>query len=181
MGYKTTPINLRGDLRQMTADVHANLETRWFGTGGFTSRSHYEEFLRQAFGVHRDLGLPAAQVWGDEDAVTGERARIAHLASDLGAKPDHRGDRRTMTESYAWGVAYVLNGSCLGASVMLKRGDIPDDWPSRYFAHGRTYVQNGGLKRFFEKLNAAPIDPGAASQGANACFEAFMSTANHTH
>ena len=169
----TSDQTIRAKLRFLTAQAHADLESLWSVSDGFASKAVYMRFLERAWRVHRGLGQAAATVWGDADALDVERERIACLAEDLGGRSASCPSQPGLSVGYAWGVAYVLNGSSLGASIMLKRGDIPRDWPDRYFQHGRQFVQTGQLKRFMDRLNSADIDLTDATRGARACFEAF--------
>lgn len=168
----------RAYLRTNTAQAHNGLEQSWFGSDGFRSEGHYRAFLTRSLFVHQVFGLPAAGLWGDPADSLTEQQRIAALQADTQRSAFHLAPPARLTskpicESQAWGVAYVLNGATLGASVMLKTGKIPNVWPQLYMVQGRGFVQSGGLMRFFDRLNAAQIDRDLAVMGANACFAAF--------
>lgn len=167
--------DLRTFLRARTSLAHDTLEQGWFGPDGFRSVESYRGLLLQSLHVHLTLGLPAADLWGTPDDAALERARLRALISDTGVDANTLSQPMSSldTTSHAWGVAYVLNGATLGASVMLKTGKLRAGWPHQYMLHGRAFVQSGGLMRFFERLNAAEIDPDCAVAGANACFAAF--------
>ena len=169
----TPNMSMRTKLRRLTAQIHVDLETLWSFSNGFSSQEMYLRFLTQAFHVHTGLGQAAAPIWGDVDAQAIERARIDCLIDDLDGLHLPAACVPDLSDSQAWGVAYVLNGSCLGASVMLKRGDIPQDWPSSYLAHGRDFVHSGQFQMFMERLNRADIELHGATLGARTCFKAF--------
>lgn len=163
----------RRALRQMTTKQHEALEAHWSPSGGFASKTQYLSFLSRALHVHHSLGVPAAKALGDDQAHQIEMDRLKCLSADLGCPVPETFAGDAMNPGYAWGIAYVLNGSCLGAAVMFKRGDILADWPSRYMRAGQTFAQSGQLRDFFSALENADIDIATASRGAEACFAAF--------
>ncbi len=169
----TAQCDVRSVLHQLTADIHGEVECLWSDMGTFATRCGYIKFLEKALAVHCNFGVSAVQTWGNDCDEQKEMERIDCLVSDLESEPVSVRKKRSMSKSYAWGVSYVLNGSALGASFMLKRGGIPTDWPSSYFGYGRSFVRSGHLKAFFDRLNSADIEMEEALVGAADCFGAF--------
>lgn len=167
---------MRASLRSSTWNLHQKIEAVWTLDGGFKGRDSYLGFLANLAVAHRALGIPAALAMGDADAYTEETKRVEALAEDLGVPAWPKPPLAEMSPSYGWGVAYVLNGSTLGASSMLKQGHIQDGWPSAYMRLGRTYVTSGKLKAFFEALNTAALDQAEVNRGALDTFAVFENT-----
>lgn len=163
--------DLRSGLRDVTRALHDEIEAIWTPAGGFASRQTYLDFLSTLLLVHRRLGAPAALRRGDPEDVIEEHRRVAGLTEDLDAAPSRTMAVEDIDEGFAWGVGYVLNGSSLGAAVLLKAGALGEDWPTRYLMMGRDYVTSGRLKRFFDALNAVNHDPDTVQEGAFAAFE----------
>lgn len=164
---------LRSTLRALTSLAHAQTEQAWTTPGGFATRASYAAFLTRAFHVHATLGRSAVQLWGEAEDRSTEQARLHCLQADLNCPPLPCAAPGALSLGQAWGVAYVLNGSCLGAASMTRNGTLRQSWPARYMDHGSAFVRSGALRRFFERLNAAPIDPDQAIAGAQRCFAAF--------
>ena len=162
-------------LRAATQDLHDETERAWSTSGGFGSREHYLSFLKAIRGVHVAIGFPAAELIGTRKEIAEENARIRALSEDLGEAPHWTSPDQPLSRSFAWGVGYGLNGSTLGASVMLKAGHCRAEWPSAYFRLGRDYVQSGRLARFFQSLDAADLELEKAVAGARAVFERLAS------
>ena len=162
-------------LRVATQDLHDETERTWSTPGGFRSRDQYIAFLGAIRAVHIALGLPSARLIGAEEEITEEIARVRTLSKDLGDEPARVSPDRILSESFAWGVAYGLNGSTLGASVLLKAGHCQEGWPSAYLRRGRDYARSGRLVRFFEALDTADIEVADAVAGAREVFARLAS------
>lgn len=70
-------------------------------------------------------------------------------------------------------MGYALNGSALGAAMILKHGGLGPDWPRRYLEMGRSYARSGGVRHFFDRLDRTPLVPHRVVAGAAAVFELF--------
>lgn len=162
---------MRPILQETTRAVHHRIEAMWTPSGGFSSEDHYRAFLRALFRVHTTIGLAAAL--RRSEGVVEEAARIAALADDLEMEAPPRVAPLAESVDYAWGVGYVLNGSALGASILLKSGAVAETWARRYLERGRTYAQTGQLRRFFDALNTAPLHLAGVQAGALDTFAAF--------
>ena len=165
-----TTISNRLLLKQATRAAHARAEARFVGPHGFRDHTAYACWLTAMMDVHMTVGLPAATVLDDAVLLTREDKRIRSLAHDLGV-PVTRGQSipdRSM--SWAWGVQYVLQGSALGASMLLKSGTIRPEWPRAYLREMQHFATCGGLKQFFAALESNTIDPAEAIQGAKEAF-----------
>lgn len=169
-------VSLRAQLYRLTCDAHAQSEQFWAPSGVLETRWHYNMFLRQLHKAHCTLGLPAAHALADADAIQEETYRIAGLAVDLNGHVDHGPTHAKLGMSEAWGVAYVLNGSSLGAAMMLKSRSIPEDWPADYMSRSAAFAKSGRLKAFFDGLNSAEIDILKTAAGAKRCFDIFVNS-----
>jgi heme oxygenase len=164
-------------LREATSASHDAVELQWVRDDAFQSLSDYLAFLTVLHRVHIAFGRPAAIARNHSDDICEEDCRIDALCADL-----HLGEGLThplpatcpaMAPAYAWGVGYVLNGSALGAAILLGRQGVRPDWPSSYLSLGRSYAQTGKLKQFFDRLNTIDLDPAAMVMGARDTFALF--------
>lgn len=161
------PETPRDMLQRRTATAHARVERLFWTDRGFPSHAHYDGFLRGLQSAHATLGLPAAEHRGAE-AVFAELAALDALARDIG--PATLPLRTVGTPSEGWGISYALTGSALGASVILKSGHIPNDWPTHYFTHMQRLARSGKVKRFFSTIGDGCSDPEAGVAGALRVF-----------
>lgn len=142
---------------------------------GFATRRSYDAFLRTLLIAHQSLGFPSAKR-RSPDAESEERDRISALKEDLGKGTTINCERTVPNDSYGLGVAYVLNGSCLGAASLLAKGAIHADWPSAYLRLSGAFAKSGRLGAFFRELNASDIELEDAILGANDVFELMFGT-----
>lgn len=112
---------MRDRLRQITQSLHDRTEELSAPEGWFETRNRYTSFLQTMLHTHLTLGLPAAFALDDQDQVSLESDRIKALKTDLRNPDDPTAASRALTPDYAFGVSYVLNGSSLGAAILLKR------------------------------------------------------------
>lgn len=162
-------------LRRHCKDLHDRSEGIWFGSSRFSNLTGYLFFLRVLQNAHVQYGLPAAQVIGEKSHIEVERRRLKALERDLHSKAKPAGEKVDISPDFAWGIGYVLNGSALGASTLLKSHAISRSWPRRYLTDGYTFAREGDLARFFRKLNDQRLDIQEAVHGAEATFELFVS------
>lgn len=163
----------RAKLEAATRALHDKTEALWAGTEGFSTRAHYLAFLTTLLDAHHRLGLPAARAREAEEDIADEETRLKALHADTGHGP-LAPIRARPSPSYAWGIGYVLNGSALGAVMMLKEGHVPEGWPTAYLEEGRAYAKSGKLAAFFRALDAAELDMDEATRGAQETFELFL-------
>ncbi|MEM9060698.1 MAG: biliverdin-producing heme oxygenase [Pseudomonadota bacterium] len=171
---------MRATLRAATRELHAKIEEMWTPDGGFGSRQTYLDFLYALLCVHQQLGVPAALRRGDPEDAAEEYRRIRALCNDLELPRPRSLGLNELDEGFAWGVGYVLNGSSLGATILLDRGALQPDWPTQYLSVGREYVKSGHLKRFFDSLNVVGHDPKSVQRGAFATFDQIGALRNAT-
>ncbi len=148
------------------------------------------ETVRQALAASGDAGLArvarrterrlAALALDLEDAGGAPAVQGAQAHADADADPDmQRLADASHDPAFAWGLAYVLEGSQLGGAAMFKRlGPRLAPHPMRYF---QPVDAPEGLaaqwKDFVAQLAAAlhgPAAVGAAQRGAVAGFETLM-------
>ena len=152
-------VSLRVHLKNATRDSHAAAEARWTASGAFSSRFAYANWLERMYQVHAGLGQAAAETARWPGAARDEADRAACLAQDLSATNGQPQDRPSLSRPAAWGVLYALNGSALGASILL-RSMVPDGWPVSYLQEMARFAKSGRLARFFADLDAASCDSG---------------------
>lgn len=161
----------RSVLRSATQSLHDRIEAIWTSDAQFTSLATYRPFLTALLHSHATLGYPAAVARADPIEISLEKGRIAALCDDLDCEaPD---TDLEMTQDEAWGVGYVLNGSALGADMLLRHGKLGADWPKSYLKLGQKYVKSGGLRRFFDALNAGTFGEADLCKGAARTFAFF--------
>lgn len=166
----------RAKLEAATRALHDRTEALWAGTGGFSTRTKYLAFLATLLDAHHRLGLPAAEARKAEGDIADEQIRLEALYADTGRVPLAPVTVRP-SPSYAWGIGYVLNGSALGAVMMLKEGHVPEGWPTAYLEEGCAYAKSGKLAAFFRALDAAELDMDEAALGARDTFAVFLEAA----
>jgi heme oxygenase len=142
------------------------------------------ETVRQALAASGDAGLARVARRTERRlaalALDLEDAGAAGADADAGADPDmQRLADASRDPAFAWGLAYVLEGSQLGGAAMFKRlAPRLAPHPMRYF---QPVDAPEGLaaqwKDFVAQLAAAlhgPVAVGAAQRGAVAGFETLM-------
>lgn len=169
----------RGYLKAATHRAHERAETRWTVSGRFRDASAYIDWLRVMERSHRRLGLNAAAC-AYPHALQVEQIRISALGSDLGGGQGAPVTVAKISQSWAWGVLYALNGSALGASILLKSGAVPNAWPSAYLRVMRDYATSGGLVAFMRSLQQQALDLPQAANGADAVFEMIRAAPKST-
>lgn len=167
---------MRSSLRKTTYSLHQRLEQLWTPQDHFVSISSYRNFLRLLLNAHCEVGFRAAIARGDETELTRESERVAALGVDLTISSPEASLTPAMPNSYAWGVGYVLNGSALGASIIVKKNYILNNWPSKYMKLEQNYVRTGQMKKFFENLECSDLDVSEVERGAIATFLLFDKT-----
>lgn len=164
----------RDALRHLTARVHEVTEAHWTRDGAFKSKACYLTFLARLLNVHQSLGLSAVLALGHAESIKEEKRRISALPTDLASATDVISlTLPTVDADEAWGIAYVVNGSPLGASMMLKNKQIPADWPSEYMHLTAEFARSGRLKTFFEAMISAEPELAKATKGATRYFAAL--------
>ncbi len=171
----------RVGLRDATWPIHQRLEALWTPGGGFSSEKMYLRFLVALLDAHRSLGGPASRALRDADAQATEGQRVMALMGDLGIADPVAGGPTSMDPDEAWGVCYVLNGSALGATFLLKGDLLSPDWPTSYLRLGQAYVRSGQLKRFFDALEDCPSKTEAVTKGAESVLSLLLAHANDFH
>lgn len=172
MTASATLPSLRAALREATGPLHLSVEARFAGLN-LAEAGDYGRFLTDHAGV-----IPALEQALDRAGIEAalpdwaHRRRAAALAADLAALglpfPTPR-PVEVRPGAEAMGVAYVLEGSRLGAALLLKA--IPDSLPRAFFAHG----QGEHLFRSFLPHLDAVEDVPAAIRGAERAFGLFLS------
>ena len=160
----------RAALKSATRGAHDRAEATWTGKDGFKGQDAYLSWLRAMLRTHVDFGLPAAQRLADQDLIAHEVARLDALCSDLSVNESIRPIAGHHSLSWAWGVQYVVNGSALGASILLKSGGVDPGWPKAYLIAMQDFARNGSLHAFFQRLDATNLDLTEAKHGAEAAF-----------
>lgn len=160
-------------LREATAKAHAALEAR---VGALTSRGAYEAYLQglHAFRTPVEPLLAAAVA----DALPGFAPDLIapELAADLrdlglaAIAPEAAPD--VSSPSRALGALYVLEGSALGARVLLPQVrtlGFDADHGARHLA---LQPKGAGWREFVTRLDAAVLDDDAVIAGADDAFRA---------
>lgn len=166
---------IRTQLRAQTLQLHDKVESLWTDDGAFAERATYLAWLGCLLTAHRRLGLPAAVARGSFEDIQRERESIARLCEDLQMRRLPQGANSLASISYAWGVGYVLNGSALGASLLLKRDSLAPNWPQRYLEMAAAHARSGGVYAYFKALEHASVVLDEAIAGAKDTFSLFRS------
>lgn len=169
----------RRALKFATHAAHERAELQW--TEALANSATNDALLIAMQSLHRNHGIAAAKCSGLAGAVALEQQRLTALRHDLSspqsdAVQDDAGGR-PLRRDYALGVLYALNGSAMGAAMMLRPGGIMADRRPAYLELMRAYAQSGALAAFFRHLNAQELSIDLASAGACDVFTAMTQIA----
>ncbi|WP_424810587.1 biliverdin-producing heme oxygenase [Roseococcus sp. YIM B11640] len=140
-----------------------------------TKPADYAEFLR----VHA-MVIPPLEAALERIGIAGilpdwpRRRRASALAEDLralGAQVPEAESVRIAPGAEALGVAYVLEGSRLGAAMLLKT--LPESLPRAFLGHGRGEKLFQSFVPILDTLEGKERE--AATRGASQAFEMFLS------
>jgi heme oxygenase len=173
------PIRFR--LRAATASVHARVDTYMGGLLRQTDRG-YEQFLTAT--AHAVLPLERALCEARVSELVHDwplRCRSDALREDLAAlsiaEPDthpiHEGPR-LRDEAFMLGALYVLEGSRLGARVLLGMLGATHSHALRYLSHGHGLPLWQTFLAQLEASSAVRRNPESAEAGASAAFRPFL-------
>ena len=162
--------NLRAELRARTSHQHECLDQ---AVGLFDTCDQYARFLEgsRRFRAAVDDALDRQGSWEVERLADWIDADL----SDLGRDPVATACFPVMpnSDAFALGVAYVLEGSALGARLLLRRASelgFDGDHGARHLV--RQTNDNGRWKRFLVELDAvAPADREQVVAGAASAFD----------
>lgn len=166
--------DLRAILRSATADDHRRTEDS-FAANFAAFPDSYGSFLEAharafpAIGRALSCGLDW-QPWHDRwHALESDLADLdRHTPSALNAAP-------AASRAEAIGMAYVLEGSRLGSTVLLQR--VPAGLPTAYLRGGKDRAPWQRLLALLETVD--PSDEMAAIAGARLAFRTFRAAAEH--
>ncbi len=177
-----TPISVRNYLRLSTAPLHARVDA-------FMSRC----LDQGSEGYAQFLALSAAAVLPLESALSDanvrmivpdwpRRSRAAALRADLAELdvpvPEARIVPKITEEAFLFGILYVLEGSRLGARVMLESIQVSSSdaarSATRYLSHGRDQRLWQTFLPQMEASSATHDRPDVAASGAHAAFQLFL-------
>jgi heme oxygenase (biliverdin-IX-beta and delta-forming) len=174
--------SIRYLLRSATATNHAQVDERIAELIG-QGEAGYREFLRLSAVAIRPLeeSLSAANVecilpdWRERSRWASLRADLA----DLGMTPAPAAPvPRLDGEAHQFGVLYVLEGSRLGANVLLRRllamPSLPPLRALRYLRHGEGHPLWHTFLQRLESSAAVRRSPMEAIAGAKAAFRFFL-------
>jgi heme oxygenase len=174
-------------LREATADLHREIDERFSGPFG-TDRTAYQAFLGAL--ARAVLPLEAALEAGGVGALLPDwtaRRRSPALAADISALgldlPASAGLTEIRGEPLQFGTLYVLEGSRLGAKLLLRRVLGHPDPVVRGATHYLSHGADRDLWRpFVDRLEASDAVRDAPDQviaGARSAFLAFRPEAAH--
>ncbi|MBU1329790.1 MAG: biliverdin-producing heme oxygenase [Gammaproteobacteria bacterium] len=178
-------MSLRQQLRSATTPLHHQVDAA-FGAYALHTRDGYSDFLlahaRALFGL--EVALEAA---GIECLLPDwpQRRRRDALQQDLHtlglATPHALPLPHALEAATCWGLVYVLEGSRLGARLLLERvRETP--WPGQL--HALHYLQHAGdsalWPRFLSQLEqaAGELNAAAVCRGAELGFQQFIAAAS---
>lgn len=160
----------RHHLKVATLQAHHKTEAAWFGHNAFDSLATYKHWLNAMHDVHLALGLDAAHALSGQQGQQLETERLLALDADLSRLLAYAHTPDPVSDSWAWGVQYAINGSALGASILLKSAALQPGWPTAYLDTMRQFATSGALNTFFHDLNAQHLNRPEAEAGATRVF-----------
>ena len=179
------PASARWLLREATGDLHADLDGL-LSRVEFDDRRSYGDFLlRQAgplFTIERLLNEgPAFDEldWRSRTRTQAMRADLTML--DLVPPAALPSKLRIENRDAALGLLYVLEGSRLGAKILLRRARASRDplvrTATAYLAHGEDRPFWQTYLKTLERIEERGLDTTRLVQGARAAFALFLETA----
>jgi heme oxygenase len=161
--------SLRAKLRDLTADLHTKLDAE---VGAFSDLVQYRNYLRNThrFRVAMESQALATKGWQSEIVADLVAADLSDLGEPtekyLPAGAGHESDSATL------GRLYVLEGSAVGARLLLRRAErlgLNARFGARHLAHQVTDPTR--WPRFIQLLDmAADINPAEAGHAAREAF-----------
>lgn len=170
--FTAEPIGLRHTLRAHTAEAHGRLDTL---TGELGTLEDYQSFLVRS---HRFRQVAEACAGS---ALWSPLILLPDIARDLAdlrvmEPPEPRIALDLSTPSECLGASYVLEGSALGARLLLRRAialGLSAEFGARHLAHQSG--DKGRWKSFLALLDApGSVDRAETLQGARRMFEAAL-------
>jgi heme oxygenase len=168
-------MTFREILREGTVDCHARVD-RLMGCFDLSNRADYTEFLT----IHGRI-VPPIERWLEGNGVCaelpdwGERQRTSALYHDIGklglTPPRELSCVFENTASSRAGILYVIEGSRLGASLLVRRmTDAGAEFPTSFLTHGSG---RSLWPTFVAWLNRQKFDPVDTERGLKAAQDVF--------
>jgi heme oxygenase (biliverdin-IX-beta and delta-forming) len=165
---------LRELLRSDTREIHQRLDDH---VGGFETREDYADFVERSlrFRAVAELSCSGYPAWTPLLLADDLRHDLGDLGLSPASGPVEGLDLPTSAAKL--GGLYVLEGSALGARLLMRRAEslgLTDQYGARHLAH-----QTGDAtrwKRFVAVLDRDDEDPEAVLAGALAVFEHALDT-----
>ncbi|MEM1429497.1 MAG: biliverdin-producing heme oxygenase [Pseudomonadota bacterium] len=176
------PLSLH--LKEDTRATHERLDTAIMAARPFDSIQNYGHFLRMQFVLHRDVAalyehpelVRFFPYLGDLPRFEAVKLDLADLKIDEPAYPDFSLRTQVPDLATAVGWLYVIEGSNLGAAVLLKAArklDLSETWGARHLApasEGRAVH----WRQFKESLDAVDMDRADQERAVHGANEAFL-------
>lgn len=171
---------LRTALRNHTAETHQQLDD---SVGSFTTADQYRSFVLSSFRF-RQVAEPACAgsvLWAPQSLVDDLARDIEDLNLSVPSALLLTLDFETTSAKV--GALYVLEGSSLGARLLLRRAErlgFSDTHGARHLARQTNDMNR--WKAFLELLDREELDHAAAVAGAQTMFEcalAIYAEGNH--
>lgn len=173
-------MDLLAELRRNTSDLHDRLD-RTVRQTPIASRRGYERFLL----MHARV-LPGAERWLAAQppfaALPGDRLRTAALMRDLAALELSMPTDACITgdSSSVAGLAYVLEGSRLGARYLLAElAKAGARYPVAFLRHGEGEDHWRTFRAWLAAQPATKSDVAMAVTSARALFDAYLEAVCH--
>ncbi|MFD2648469.1 biliverdin-producing heme oxygenase [Devosia albogilva] len=161
---------MRDDLRQATRDIHQQLDDL---VGGFGTLAEYRRYLVASHTFRRaaESALPARESsWAALSIVNAAERDLA----DLGCAPRAGAPalpQAKLSEAWRLGAHYVLEGSGIGARLLLRRAEalgLSGAFGARHLA--QQAADRERWPRFLALLDTSDADRVDARAGAHALF-----------
>ncbi|MBI1684169.1 biliverdin-producing heme oxygenase [Caulobacter hibisci] len=172
-------ISRRARLRAVTADLHDSIDSEISRTGLMTTRDGYVAYLNATLAARAKIealldASGAAEVYAPWSRIS---AALRQDVADLGEKPSF-GDPGApaptpLGVAGIWGALYVLEGSAMGARLLLRRAaglGFTGQFGARHLAQ-----QTSGLpwwRHFVSALDEAPM----TALQETACLDSAIAT-----
>lgn len=171
---------LRSVLRHNTQNEHDRLDAL---IGNFSDLASYRSFLVGSFRFRKSIEATTAAIgFWQADLLLDELAQdLDRLGGDTIPLPTAAMPADTRAEQL--GLLYVLEGSALGARLLVRRAETLGLSAAHGARHLTMQVRDPGRwRRFLDLLESQEdIDPALAVRGAQSCFSAALANFTEVH
>ena len=168
-------VNLLAVLRAATTNAHARSESLLDNVADVRTDQGYQNYLKIMFRLYQAFGTTLDSACVAAGLSTRSEVLLSALGSELKVVPKTTPPACKLSDSWGAGVGYTLEGSALGAAVLIRRCRS-----SRTETEGAPFLSElsagtrNRFKLYCDWLDAAQLEGEDAVAGALAVFESSL-------